>query len=81
MFREKHPSSISNLPEISVRNIKNVSDDMKALVNVGLVEISQTGKCKAPNLRYVKITVRLAGKAVYALRKVTSEPVFGVIKG
>lgn len=60
MIREKHPDSISGLAEISARNIKNVSDDVKALVNLGLVEISQTGKNKAPHLRYEKIIVELA---------------------
>jgi predicted transcriptional regulator len=60
MIREKHPDSISGLAEISARNIKNVSDDVKVLVNLGLVEISQTGKNKAPHLRYEKITVELA---------------------
>jgi predicted transcriptional regulator len=60
MIREKHPDSISGLAEISARNIKNVSDDVRALVNLGLVEISQTGKNKAPHLRYEKITVELA---------------------
>jgi predicted transcriptional regulator len=60
MIREKHPDSISGLAEMSARNIKNVSDDVKALVNLGLVEISQTGKNKAPHLRYEKITVELA---------------------
>lgn len=60
MIREKHPDSISGLAEISARNIKNVSDDVKALVNLGLVEISQTGKNKAPHLRYEKITVEIA---------------------
>lgn len=60
MIREKHPGSISGLAEISARNIKNVSDDVKALVNLGLIEISQTGKNKTPHLRYEKITVELA---------------------
>jgi len=60
MIREQHPDSISSLAGMSGRNIKNVSDDVKALVNLGLVEISQTGKHKAPHLRYEKITVELA---------------------
>lgn len=60
MIREKHPDSISGLAEMSGRNIKNVSDDVNALVNLGLVEISRSGKNKAPHLRYEKITVELA---------------------
>lgn len=60
MIREQHPGSISSLAELSGRNIKNVSDDVKVLVNLGLVELSQTGKNKAPHLRYEKIMVELA---------------------
>lgn len=60
MIREKHPDSISGLADMSCRNIKNISDDVKVLVNLGLVEISQTGRSKAPHLRYEKITVELA---------------------
>ena len=60
MIREKHPDYISELADISGRNIKNISDDIRALVNLGLVEILQTGKSKAPHLRYEKILVELA---------------------
>ncbi len=60
MIREKHPESISCLVNLSGRNIKNISEDVKVLVNLGLVEISKTGKTKAPHLRYEKITVELA---------------------
>jgi predicted transcriptional regulator len=60
MIREQHPDSISGLAEMSHRNIKNVSDDVRALVNLGLVEVSKTGKNKAPHLRYEKIMVELA---------------------
>lgn len=60
MIRQNHPDSISCLADLSGRNIKNVSDDVKALVNLGLVEISQTGKHKAPHLKYDKIMVELA---------------------
>lgn len=60
LIREKHPASISSLAVISGRNIKNVSDDVKALTNLGLVEISQSGRNKAPHLKYEKITLELA---------------------
>jgi predicted transcriptional regulator len=60
MIREKHPDSISGLADMAGRNIKNVSEDVRALVNLGLVEISQAGTNKAPHLRYSKITVELA---------------------
>jgi predicted transcriptional regulator len=60
LIREKHPDSISSLATISGRNIKNVSDDVKALVNLGLVEKLQSGRNKAPHLKYEKITLELA---------------------
>ncbi len=60
MIREKHPDSISCLAGLTGRNIKNVSEDVKALTNLGLLEVSQTGKNKAPHLRYEKIMVELA---------------------
>ncbi len=60
LIREKHPDSISSLAAISGRNIKNVSDDVKALINLGLVETSQSGRNKAPHLKYEKITLELA---------------------
>jgi predicted transcriptional regulator len=60
LIREKHPESISSLAVISGRNIKNVSDDVKALINLGLVETSQSGRNKAPHLKYQKITLELA---------------------
>ena len=60
MIRERHPDSISCLAGLTGRNIKNVSEDVKALMNLGLLEVSQTGKNKAPYLRYEKILVELA---------------------
>lgn len=60
MIRERHPDSISSLAVMAGRDIKNVSDDVKALVRLGLVEISQTGRHKAPHVRYKKITLELA---------------------
>jgi predicted transcriptional regulator len=60
MIREKHPDSISGLADMAGRNIKNVSEDVRALVNLGLVEISQAGRNKAPHLRFEKITVELS---------------------
>jgi predicted transcriptional regulator len=60
LIREKHPDSISSLAVISGRNIKNVSDDVKALTTLGLVEILQSGRNKAPHLKYEKITLELA---------------------
>ena len=60
LIREKHPDSISGLAAISGRNIKNVSDDVKALINLGLVETSQSGRNNTPHLKYEKITLELA---------------------
>lgn len=60
LIREKHPDSISSLAAISGRNIKNVSDDVKALINLGLVETLQSGRNKAPHVKYEKITLELA---------------------
>jgi len=60
LIREQHPDSVSTLAALAGRDMKNVSDDLKALVKLGLVEILQTGRNKAPHLRYEKITLELA---------------------
>ena len=60
MIREKQPGSISELAKMAGRDIKNVSEDVSALVALGLVELTQTGRNKAPRVRFEKITLEIA---------------------
>jgi predicted transcriptional regulator len=60
MIREKQPGSISELAEIAGRDIKNVSEDVRVLVGLGLVELARTGRNKAPRVRFEKITLEIA---------------------
>jgi predicted transcriptional regulator len=60
MIREKQPGSISELAEMAGRDIKNVSEDVRALAGLGLVELAKSGRNKAPRVRFEKITLEIA---------------------
>ena len=52
VIREKQPESIKDLAEITNRDIKNVSEVVKILLDMDLIEMEKHGKCKAPRLHY-----------------------------
>jgi len=60
IIKANRPRSINELASLARRNIKNVSDDMKLLAQVGLVEIEEVGNRAAPRVDYDEIDVRIA---------------------
>ena len=52
VIREKQPDSIKNLAAITHRDMKNISEDVKILLEMDLIEMEKHGKNKAPRLHY-----------------------------
>jgi predicted transcriptional regulator len=52
LIREKQPDSIKELAAFAGRDMKNVSEDVKILLEMDLLELEKHGKCKAPRLHY-----------------------------
>jgi len=59
-IREKHPESIQELARITGRDMKNVSEDLRALVDMELVELEPHGRSKTPRLKYDGIRLEVA---------------------
>jgi len=59
-IKEEKPVSINQLSKIVKRNIKNVSQDMKYLVQIGLVERKETEKEVTPFVGYDTIQLEIA---------------------
>jgi len=60
LIREAAPESVQDLAKLAGRDMKNVSEDLKALLEMDLVEMEKHGKAKAPRVRYTGIRVELA---------------------
>lgn len=60
LIREEKPSSLHQLARLSRRNIKNVSDDVKYLAQVGLVEVKDSGRKVSALVNYDKILLEIA---------------------
>ncbi len=61
-IKKQHPSSIYELAKKLKRNIKNVSDDVNFLKDVGLIELKKTteGRAKStPSVNYDKILLEI----------------------
>lgn len=61
-IKTKHPSSVYELAKILKRDIKNVSNDLDYLQNIGLVELKKTteGRKKTtPSVNYDKILLEI----------------------
>ena len=52
IIREKQPESIKALATITGRDIKNISDDVKTLLDMDMIEMEKHGRKKAPRLHY-----------------------------
>ena len=52
VIREKQPESIKELATITGRDMKNISEDIKVLLEMDLIEMEKHGKNKAPRLHY-----------------------------
>lgn len=60
LIREEKPASLHQLARLSRRNIKNVSDDVKYLAQVGLIELKDSGKKISALVNYDKILLEIA---------------------
>lgn len=64
VIRERHPASIYELAKMLHRNIKNVSDDVHYLADLGLIELERAkanGREKAiPRVNYDKIRLEIS---------------------
>ena len=60
LIREATPDSVQDLARLAGRDLKNVSEDLKALLEMDLVEMERHGTAKAPRVRYTGIRVELA---------------------
>ncbi len=52
VIRDKQPESIKELAAITSRDMKNISEDVKILLDMDLIEMEKHGKNKAPRLHY-----------------------------
>jgi predicted transcriptional regulator len=59
-IKTKKPESINELARMAKRDLKNVSDDVKYLERVGLIEKKETGKKTAPVVTYDKLMFEMA---------------------
>jgi predicted transcriptional regulator len=64
VIRERHPGSIYELAKMLHRNLKNVSDDVHYLADLGLIELEKAkanGRDKTiPRVNYEKIRLEIA---------------------
>lgn len=60
LIKEKKPTSLHELARLSNRNIKNISDDVKFLAQVGLVELKESEKKILALVNYDKILLEIA---------------------
>jgi len=60
VIREKQPESIKELATITGRDIKNISDDVKTLLDMDMIEMEKHGRNKAPRLHYEGFRLEVA---------------------
>ena len=63
VIKEEHPSFIYGLAKLLHRNLKNVSDDVRHLAALGLIELHQTKEARqktTPLVNYDKILFEIA---------------------
>jgi len=60
LIREGEPASLHELARLAQRNIKNVSEDVKYLSQVGLIELKDTANKMSARVTYDKIMLEIA---------------------
>ena len=60
IIKNTKPGSINELALLAGRNIKNVSEDIKFLAQVGLLEIKEVQNRMTPQVDYDEIDLRIA---------------------
>jgi predicted transcriptional regulator len=60
VIRENKPESIKELATITNRDMKNISEDVKILLDMDLIEMEKHGKNKAPRLHYEGFRLEVA---------------------
>ena len=60
IIKTRNPSSINELARFAKRNIKNVSDDLKYLGQIGLIEREETDRKTKPVIHYDRIALEIA---------------------
>jgi predicted transcriptional regulator len=60
LIRESAPASLHELARLAHRNIKNVSDDVRYLAQVGLVDLRESEKKVSARVSYDKILLEIA---------------------
>ena len=60
IIREKAPESLLELASITGRDIKNISEDVEVLVEMGIVEIKRRNRAKQPRLTCDGIRIEVA---------------------
>ncbi len=60
VIRDQRPESLQELAATTGRDLKNVSEDLKVLVEMGLVELVRQNRTKQPHLVYDGIQLEIA---------------------
>lgn len=60
VIRDKRPGSLQELAAITGRDLKNISEDVKVLVEMGLVELNRHNRAKQPQLACEGIMLHIA---------------------
>lgn len=60
LIRDREPESLHELARRAGRNIKNVSDDVRYLAQVGLVDLKDASNKVSPRVNYETIVLEIA---------------------
>ena len=60
LIRKENPASLHELARLAQRNIKNISDDVKYLAQVGLIELKDSANKTSARVNYDKIMLEIA---------------------
>lgn len=60
LIRDKQPGSLKELATMAGRDLKNISEDVKVLTEMGLVELTRHNRAKQPHLACEGIRLEIA---------------------